>query len=316
MFVLNDIVSPVWQSRCEIQLISLGFSLKPKQADLRQPPTPPCWNCEVAQLLNDCVCVGVKTTSSVYMSQLPQTCMYTFLGQQTVRDPCKWKMCVCLFLIAVVANASWSIVRIEFGVCVYCIFILVSTRCGCMELSHLNDVSSAVFWRYAALIRELKKSSSVFVYRVCLFSRLVSTVVLEKTCEKEIMNCRGKKKSSSILLVFYCLWADAAGANGRLTPADWCCCWQWWGHPPPPRPPPWLLDEGESRKKGRENPKMPHSLLMLQLCFGCRGSKDCGRKTSGKQGVTFFFPFSFFNIFQSPLWNRWPHAGSSKAVTS
>lgn len=159
------------------------------------------------------------------MSQLPQTCMYTFLGQQTARDPCKWKMCVCLFLIAVLANASWSIVRIEFGVCVYRLFILVSTRCGCMELSDLDDVSSAVFRRYAALIRELKKSSSVFIYGVCLFSHFVSTVVLEKRCEKEIMNCR-KKKSSSILLVFYCLWADAASAKGRLTAADWCCCWQ------------------------------------------------------------------------------------------
>lgn len=59
--------------------------------------------------------------------------------------------------------------RIEFGVCVYRIFILVSTRCGCMELSDLDDVSSAVFRRYAALIRELKKSSSVFIYGVAYF---------------------------------------------------------------------------------------------------------------------------------------------------
>lgn len=144
---------------------------------------------------------GVKTTSSVYMPQLPQTCMYTFLGQQTVRDPCKWKMCVCLFLIAVLANASRSIVRIEFGVCVYCIFILVSTRCGCVELSDLDDESCAVFWRYDALIRELEKSSSVFVYGVCLFSRLVSSVVLEKTCEKDIMNCRRKIFQHSALFL-------------------------------------------------------------------------------------------------------------------
>lgn len=159
----------------------------------------------------------MKTTSSVCMSQLPQTCMYTFLGQQTVRDPCKWKMCVCLFLIAVLANASWSIVRIEFGVCVYCIFILVSTRCGCMELSDLDDVSSAVFWRYAALIRELKKSSSVFVYGVCLFSHFVSTVVLEKTCEKEIMNCR--KRNLPAFCLFFIVFGPmllARKADSRL----------------------------------------------------------------------------------------------------
>lgn len=91
--------------------------------------------------------------------------------------------------------------RIEFGVCVYRIFILVSTRCGCMELSDLDDVSSAVFRRYAALIRELKKSSSVFIYGVCLFSHFVSTVVLEKRCEKEIMNCR-KKNLPAFCLFF------------------------------------------------------------------------------------------------------------------
>lgn len=35
---------------------------------------------------NNCICVHATTTSA----------MYTFL-HQTVRDPCMWKMCVCLF---------------------------------------------------------------------------------------------------------------------------------------------------------------------------------------------------------------------------
>lgn len=74
--------------------------------------------------------------------------MYVYISRPADSEGSLQVENVRLFLIAVfgvLANASRSIVRIEFGVCVHCIFILVSTRCGCMELSGLDDESSAVF---------------------------------------------------------------------------------------------------------------------------------------------------------------------------
>lgn len=41
---------------------------------------------------------------------------------------------------------------------------------------------------------------------------------------------------------------------------------------------------------------MPHSLLMLQLCFGCRGSKDW-KKNLRQAGVTFLL--FFFLIYSN-----------------
>lgn len=58
----------MWDSH----LISLGFSLKPKQADLRQPPTPmlKLWSSSIAVCVcgeNNFICVYVTAASDVYV---------------------------------------------------------------------------------------------------------------------------------------------------------------------------------------------------------------------------------------------------------